>query len=63
MEPQEDITNRSANELSMLVFNDEDLYNIRHTIELEHTINRRYRYTDEQYALLLNDLIEDLQNE
>jgi hypothetical protein len=60
---KEDITELSDSELSLLVFNDEELYRIRHTTKLYDIINERYEYTDKQYALLLNDLIEDLQNE
>ncbi len=55
-----DITMHSNSELSLLVFNDEYLYNIRNDIEtLWETINNTYRYTEDQANELLEDLLQD----
>jgi len=60
---KEDLTNYSDNELSLRVFNEEDLYYFRHTRQLEDIINERFVYTDFQYAMLLGDLTRDLSHD
>jgi len=55
-----DLTNFSENELSMLVFNDEDLYKWRNSDSfLTGIIPSVYIYTDEQFEMLENDLAEE----
>lgn len=55
-----DIRHYSVNELSLLVFNDEFLYQWRHTSRLIDIINDIYIYTDEQLEVLNEDLNQDL---
>jgi hypothetical protein len=56
-----DLTQYSENELSMLVFNIEFLYNMRRNIkELKLELDEIYDYTEEQFEILVNDIKEDL---
>ena len=56
------ITEYSDQELSLMVFNDESLYNARHSIGfIESIINELFIYTDEQLEVLEEDLKEDLE--
>ena len=52
-----DLTNYSDSELSLVVFNDEYLYNIRHRSHLIDTLNELFIYTDEQLEELKQDLL------
>lgn len=56
---KKDITKYSQNELSMVVFNEEYLYNMRGTSYLEEFLNDNYVYTPEQWAVLQWNLEED----
>jgi len=56
-----DLTQYSENELSMLVFNIEFLYNMRRNIkELKLELDEIYDYTEEQFEILVNDIKENL---
>ena len=52
----EDLRAYSENELSLQVFNDEGLYNIRHTPALAEVIDTLFIYTDKQLSVLQADL-------
>lgn len=55
-----DITKYSTGELSMLVFNIEKLYKIRHNQkQLNDALNLTYKYTKAQYIELQKDLNDD----
>lgn len=55
-----DLTQYSDNELSLLVFNDEGLYKIRHNkFLMAIALDTLFIYTDEQYDQLVVDLEED----
>lgn len=55
-----DITEYSEGELSLIVFNDETLYKLRHNLnKLSSVLDELYIYTQEQY----NELIADLDDE
>ncbi len=56
------ITDYNDDELSMLVFNDESLYNARHSSEIFQVLDTLYEYSDAQMRVLLVDLADD-QNE
>ena len=52
-----DITNYNKNELSILVFNTEDLYkNISDNKKLGQLISDRFIYTSKQFNILKNDI-------
>lgn len=53
------ITEHSEQELSLLVFNDEDLYRRRHQKDFMVLINETFEYTAEQLKTLKEDLEED----
>lgn len=55
----QDITKRSEQELSLLVFNTESLYNARHTEGFLDILEHIYIFTEEQKLKLLEDLVED----
>ena len=55
-----DITQYSEDELSLNVFNDEELYKLRHTGGLKYILDDIFIYTDEQMEILENDLADDL---
>lgn len=56
----QDLTNYSDQELSLLVFNDEGLYRMRHNVTaLKETINELFKYTPEQMTELEQDLGDD----
>jgi hypothetical protein len=55
-----DITNYSDHELSLLVFNDEGLYEQRHEDGFLDIIHTLFKYTDEQLSELKSDLRDDL---
>ena len=55
----EDLTQYSDDELSMWVFNDESLYRIRHTNNLNEYLSVCVKYTKAQLAVLNQDLIDD----
>lgn len=50
----------SDNELSLVVFNDEYLYAIRHRRIFMQTIEKYFLYTEEQLEVLKQDLESDL---
>lgn len=54
------ITQYSDSELSLIVFNDEGLYNMRHDPVLFDLINDAIIYTPEQLEELKTDLADDL---
>ena len=58
-----DITMHSDEELSLLVFNTESLYKLRHSRYLIDALNDDYDYTDEQLAVLKQDIQDDLEGE
>lgn len=57
---KEDLRNYSDDELSLRVFNDEILYDIRHKRDFIEVIDDIFIYTEEQLNILKNDLINDL---
>jgi len=57
------ITQYSDEELSMVVFNTEFLYNMRHDNDLWEILDEGYLYTVEQREQLEKDLAEDLEDE
>lgn len=56
---KQDLTQYSENELSLQVFNDEGLYNIRHRGYLFETLKSLFIFTDEQLKVLTQDLKDD----
>ena len=54
-----DITECSDRELSLQVFNTEDLYNSRHDEGLLYLINVRFDHTFKQLEILIQDIKED----
>lgn len=59
-EEKEDLREYDKYALSLIIFNDEALYNIRHWGCLIDVIHARFLYTSEQLEVLNEDLIEDL---
>lgn len=57
---KKDLTQHSDGELSLLVFNDEYLYCLRHDDRLFPAINELYTYSRAQMMELLKDLEGDL---
>jgi len=57
---KQDLRQYSDNELSLLVFNDEGLYKMRHKRYFMETINDLFVYTSDQLSVLEEDLAEDL---
>lgn len=57
---KQDITGYSDQELSLLVFNDVYLYNMRHNSEFLSFINDHFVFTEEQLEVLEQDLKDDL---
>jgi len=51
---------QSDDELSLIVFNTEYLYNIRHKKELFRVLRLDYQFTNKQLAVLKADLKDDL---
>lgn len=59
-----DLRDYSDGELSLIVYNDETLYNMRFDTEiLKETIDFTFNYTNEQLNDLMNDINEELENE
>lgn len=56
---KEDLTKYTDSELSLRVFNIEELYKIRHLEGLKEEIQKRYKYTKEQEKELNTDLQND----
>ena len=56
----QDLTNYSDQELSLQVFNEEGLYNMRHDGGLFKILHELFIYTDEQRVELESDLVEDM---
>ena len=56
---RQDLRDYSDNELSLLVFNDEGLYNMRHKRDFIEFINEYFIYTDDQLEVLKADLEDD----
>ena len=52
---------QSDDELSLIVFNTEYLYNIRHKKELFRILRADYQFTNKQLAVLKYDLQNDLE--
>lgn len=57
---KQNLTEYSNNELSLMVFNDEYLYNRRHTSNFIDLLDELFIYNDEQLEVLQNDLNDDL---
>ena len=55
----QDITEYSDQELSLQVFNTEDLYNQRHSKDFMLLIDERFKYTPSQLQVLIEDLEDD----
>lgn len=56
----QDLTQYSDDELSLVVFNTEDLYLLRHDIDLLlGVLNEAYLYTDIQKDILIQDIEQD----
>ena len=55
----QDLTEYGDGELSMMVFNDEGLYNMRHDGDLVSVLDDLFYDTDEQMEELERDLVED----
>ncbi len=53
------IKRQSEHELSLLVFNDENLYNARHSVEFLAYIDTLFEYTPRQLVILKQDLKDD----
>lgn len=60
MDKRERLYQYSRNELSLRVFNDENLYNRRHTKTFMSYIESMFCFTDKQLEVLQNDLKADL---
>lgn len=60
---KQDLTQYSDSELSMVVFNDEYLYNMRHKPYLKYTLDELFIYTPDQLDELENDLMEEMEGE
>jgi hypothetical protein len=57
---RQDITGYSDQELSLLVYNTEYLYNLRHRYNLKDLLEQDFIFTDSQWDTLLADLeLED----
>lgn len=59
MSQKQDLTQASENELSLMVFNDEGLYNIRHRGYLFDTLKELFIFTDDQLRVLTQDLKDE----
>jgi len=59
----QDLTNYSDEELSLQVFNDEGLYNMRHDTLLHELLSEFFTFTYEQEQVLIQDLHDDLKGE
>lgn len=57
------LTQHNSGELSLQVFNDQGLYNIRHRTNLKERLDDIFIYTDEQMEELEDDLAADLVEE
>lgn len=58
---KQDLREQSDNELSLIVFNDENLYkNIHHSWFLGH-IRDEFKFTQKQLEVLLEDISDDYQ--
>jgi hypothetical protein len=56
-----DITMHSDEELSLIVFNDETLYNMRYRLKnLLYHVDEMYSYNQDQLDVLIQDIDEDL---
>lgn len=56
-----DLTEYSDDELSLMVFNDEYLYNLRDKWDsLKSTIDEFFTYTDNQLETLVDDIFDDM---
>lgn len=58
-----DITGYSDSELSLMVFNNEALYRLRHRSNLRDILEYDYLFTEAQWAELENDLNEENESE
>lgn len=58
---KQDLTVYSDQELSLVVFNDETLYNMRNRRSLFDLLNEFYLYTDEQLEVLKQDIQDDIE--
>ena len=59
----QDLTNYSQHEMSLRVFNEEDIYQIRHDEDLLEILKGVFIWTDEQVKQLIVDLEEDQEDE
>lgn len=57
-----DITDYSAGELSMLVFNTEGLYRIRNRSDLKEILEETFIFTKDQWEELQQDIQDDLED-
>jgi hypothetical protein len=60
---KQDITNQSESELSLIVFNDEWFYNVRHRTGFLNIIDETFIYTTAQLEELKRDLQDDLEGD
>lgn len=59
MDNRTNIKQYTDRELSLLVFNTQDLYSIRHSDILINRLRREYIFTNKQLLILLQDLKAD----
>ena len=59
----EDLTTYGPHELSLRIFNEESLYQIRHDEDLLEILSGVFIWTDEQEEQLIVDLEEDQEDE
>jgi hypothetical protein len=61
---KQDLREYSENELSLQVFNDEYLYKQRRNLNnLKNSLDEFFLYTDEQFKILKQDILDDLNEE
>ena len=58
----ENLTEYCEDELSLRVYNDEFLYDLRHRKDIIDTLNEMFTFTEEQEKVLLEDLNEEEQD-
>lgn len=58
---KQNIKHYSDDELSLLIFNTEELYKIRYNNGFFDIIEDLYEFTPEQFSVLVNDLLEEIE--
>ena len=56
---KQDITMHSDDELSLIVFNDQGLYRMRHNSQLIGFLNDHFEFTEEQLEVLEQDIKDE----